>query len=297
MRVRVVGSVIAGVLIFGLGAASDFAQAPPSSSVAMPRANDDRLAKIIQTISADKVAEIDKKLVSFGTRASTTETTSTATRGVVPARQWIYEQFQAISKANGGRLKVSIDTFPVPKGSRIPVDQTMSNVVAILPGTDPNDSRVVVVSGHYDSIPGGDQDGPGANDDGSGTVVSLECARALAQFQFPATIMFLAVEGEEQGLYGSKHAAESAKAANMNIVAMLNNDIVGGDQTPGRENKDLVRVFSLGVPPKSTPEELARIASNGLENDSPSRQVARYASAIADAYLPGFKVVMQYRTD
>src|SRR5262245_60602759 len=258
MRVRVVGSVIAGVLIFGLGAASDFAQAPPSSSVAMPRANDDRLAKIIQTISADKVAEIDKKLVSFGTRASTTETTSTATRGVVPARQWIYEQFQAISKANGNRLKVSIDTFPVPKGSRIPVDQTMSNVVAILPGTDPKDTRVVVVSGHYDSIPGGDQDGPGANDDGSGTVVSLECARA--QFQFPVTIMFLAVEGEEQGLYGSKHAAETAKAANMNIIAMLNNDIVGGDQTPGRENKDLLRVFSQGVPPKATPEELTRIA-------------------------------------
>src|SRR5262245_45305029 len=109
MRVRVAGSVIAGVLLFASTAALDRAQTA-TSSVAMQRANDDRLAKIIQTISADKVAEIDKKLVSFGTRASTTETTSTATRGVVPARQWIYEQFQAISKANGGRLKVSIDT-------------------------------------------------------------------------------------------------------------------------------------------------------------------------------------------
>ncbi|HUL75062.1 MAG TPA: M20/M25/M40 family metallo-hydrolase [Vicinamibacterales bacterium] len=291
MRIRRAGPAIAGVLVFTTSLSS---QAPSSG---MPRANDDRFAKIIQTISADRVADIDRRLVSFGTRASTSESTSTETRGVVPARKWIYEQFQAISAASGGRLKVSIDTFPVPKGNRIPADQTMSNVVAVLPGTDPTDTRVVVVSGHYDSIPGGDQDGPGANDDASGTVVSLECARALAPFQFPATIMFLAVEGEEQGLYGSKHAAESARAAGMNIVAMLNNDIVGGDQTPGRENKEVVRVFSQGVPPKATPEEITRIASAGLENDSPSREVARYASAIADAYLSDFRAVLEYRPD
>ena len=97
--------------------------------------------------------------------------------------------------------------------------------------------------------------------------------------------MFLAVEGEEQGLYGSKHAAETAKAAGQDIVAMLNNDIVGGDQTPGRENRDLLRVFSQGVPPNATPEQFTQIASGALENDSPSRQVARYAS-VARGWIP-----------
>ena len=297
MRVNTIRLVMAVVLLLGRGAALDRAQTP-APSIAMPRAGDDRLAKIMQTISADRAAEIDRTLIGFGSRASTSETTSTGTRGVVPARKWIYDQFQAISAANGGRLRVSVDTFPVPRGSRIPADQTMSNVVALLPGTDPKDTRVFVVSGHYDSIPADvAQDAPGANDDASGTVVSLECARALAPFQFPATIMFLAVEGEEQGLYGSKHAAESAKAAGVNIVAMLNDDIVGGDQTPGRENKDVLRVFSQGVPPKATPEEISRIAAAGLENDSASRQVARYASAIAEQYLPGFHVVLEYRPD
>ena len=125
----------------------------------------------------------------------------------------------------------------------------------------------------------------------------MECARALAPFKFPATIMFLTVEGEEQNLYGSKHAADTAKADNVDIAAMLNNDIVGGDQTPGRENKDKLRVFSQGVPSKATPQQLTQIAAGALENDSASRQVARYASAIAEQYLPGFQVVLEYRPD
>ena len=281
-----------------VGSARPAALQAPSSSTAMPKPNDPRLAEIIKEISPDRIAQIDAKLVSFGTRVSTSELNSTETRGAVPARKWIQSQYQAISDANGGRLKVSIDTFPVPKGSRVPADQTMSNVVAILPGTDPNDKRIFVVSGHYDSIPADfTQDGPGANDDASGTIVAMESARALAKYQFPATIMFLAVEGEEQGLYGSTHAANSAKDQGLQIAAMLNNDIVGGDQTPGRENKDQMRVFSEGVPSKATPEDIARIASNALENDSPSREVARYASAIADAYLGGFKVAIEYRPD
>ena len=178
----------------------------------MPRANDARMDQIIRSISPDRIKAMDEKLVSFGSRVGTSESKSTETRGAVPARKWIAAQFQEISDANGGRLKVSIDTFPVPKGSRVPEDQTMSNVVAILPGTDPNDKRVFVVSGHYDSIPADfTQDAPGANDDASGTIVSMECARALAGFKFPATIMFLTVEGEEQGLIGSTHAAEDGE--------------------------------------------------------------------------------------
>src|SRR5262249_27446481 len=168
------------------------------------------------------------------------------------------------------RQKFTTDTSSGRRGGALPADQTMSNVVAILPGTDPNDNRIFVVSGHYDSIPADfAQDAPGANDDASGTVVSIECARALAKYQFPATIEFLAVEGEEQGLVGSGHAAKAEKAAGQNIPAMLNNDIVGGDQTPGHENGFKLRVFSPGISANLTPQQIAEIAANGWENDSP----------------------------
>ncbi len=284
MRSRVGGAVRATAILVMCGAAGASArQAAPagSASLAMPMAKDPRLAEIIAAVTPAHIAELDAKLVSFGSRSGTSESVSTETRGAVPARKWVADQLKAISAANGGRLQVSIDTFPVPKGSRIPVDQTMSNVVAILPGTDPTDTRVFVVSGHYDSLPADfAQDAPGANDDASGTIVSMECARILSKYQFPATIEFLAVEGEEQGLYGSKHAADVAKDAKQDIVAMLNNDIVGGDQTPGRENKSQLRVFSEGVPAKATPQQLAQIPANALEKDSPSREVARYAAGV-----------------
>jgi hypothetical protein len=261
-------------------------------------APDPRVQEIIRAITPADTKRIDDKLVSFGTRSGLSESKSTDTRGAVPARKWIASEFQAISDAGGGRLKVSIDTFDVPKGGRIPADQTMSNVVAILPGTDPNDNRIFVISGHYDSIPADfAQDAPGANDDASGTVVSIETARALAKYQFPATIEFLAVEGEEQGLVGSAHAAKAAKVAGQNIVAMLNNDIVGGDQTPGRENRYKLRVFSPSINANMTPEQLKEIATNGWENDSPAREVARYAATIAEKYLSGFAVVLEYRED
>lgn len=284
-----------------------------------PKPVDGRMAGIIAAISPARIKEEDNKLISFGTRVSTSDyhpggpndpgstAESTATRGVVPARQWIEAQFQAISAAHGGRLQVHIDTFAVPKRSRVPEDQTMANVAAILPGTDPNDKRIFVVSGHYDSYPPDfKQDGPGANDDASGTIVSLEAARALAGLRFPATIEFLAVEGEEQGLLGSHHAAEEAKAAGQDIAAMLNDDIVGGDQTPGHENRNIVRIYSQGVPALPRPDDpnfnadlqkLREILSNSWENDSPSREVARFASEVAQLYVPGFEALLEYRPD
>jgi Zn-dependent M28 family amino/carboxypeptidase len=281
------------MVISAVGLIAAWAEQRPAAT-----APDAKVQEIVRAITAADTKRIDDKLVSFGTRSGLSEPVSTESRGAVPARQWIASEFQAISAATGGRLKVSVDTFNVPKGGRIPADQTMSNVVAILPGTDPADNRIFVVSGHYDSIPGDfAQDAPGANDDASGTVVSIECARALAKYQFPATIEFLAVEGEEQGLVGSGHAAKTAKAAGQNIAAMLNNDIVGGDQTPGHENQFKLRVFSPGISANMTPQQIAEIASNGWENDSPAREVARYAATIAEKDLPGFGVVLEYRED
>jgi Zn-dependent M28 family amino/carboxypeptidase len=174
------------MVIAGVGLIAAWAGQRPA-----PTAPDPRVQEIIRAITATDTKRVDDKLVSFGTRSGLSESVSTESRGAVPARKWIASEFQAISDANGGRLKVSIDTFDVPKGGRIPADQTMSNVVAILPGSDPNDNRIFVVSGHYDSIPADfAQDAPGANDDASGTVVSIECARALAKYQFPARSNF-----------------------------------------------------------------------------------------------------------
>lgn len=324
------GALAAAVPVTCAQAAPPSAPAPQApiyhvtALTARPRATDARPARIIAAISPARIKQEDNSLVGFGSRVSLsdyhpggppdssiqipgTTTESTATRGVVAARAWIAAQFRAISAAHGGRLQVRLDTFAVPKGPRIPQDQTMTNVVATLPGTDPNDHRIFLVSGHYDSIPADFKlDAPGANDDASGTIVSLECARALAGMQFPATIEFVTVEGEEQGLYGSRHAAEEAKAAGQDIAGMFDDDIVGGDQTPGYQNRTVLRVFSQGVPPLPPPtdpgfaaaaERLRAIISNAWENDSSSRELARFASEVARQYLPGFEVRLEYRPD
>jgi Zn-dependent M28 family amino/carboxypeptidase len=139
-------------------------------------------------------------------------------------------------------------------------------------------------------------DAPGANDDGSGTAVSLECARVLSKLKFPATIIFLTVAGEEQGLNGSSHFSEMAKQQGWQIEAVLNNDIVGGDKSPGQDHS-VVRVFSEGLPAAATEQEIKRIRGLGGENDSLSRQLARYIVDVEQAYKPGVKPMMIFRLD
>ena len=201
-------------------------------------------------------------------------------------------------------MEVRLDSFLQPASKRIPHPITLTNVVAILHGADPNDHRVFIVGGHYDSIPSypkdvlnGAIDAPGANDDGSGTSVVLACAKALSPHRFPATIIFIAFEAEEQGLFGSAHYAAEAKKQGMDVVAMLDNDIVGGDNTPGRANRDRVRIFSQGISPTLTPRQLQVLAAVGGENDSPSRELARYAHEIAAQSLTGFQAVLEFRQD
>jgi hypothetical protein len=178
-------------------------------------------------------------------------------------------------------------------------------VYAILRGTDPaNAGRIHVVTGHYDSRNSDANDAkgaaPGANDDASGTAVSLECARVLSKHRFPATVIFLTVAGEEQGLDGSAHFAKMAKAVGWDIEAVLNNDIVGGDRTPGDtlQNKNTVRVFSEGISSTASAEELKQIHWLGGENDGPSRQLARYIAASAKEYMAStFQPMMVLRHD
>jgi hypothetical protein len=258
------------------------------------------IAKMVKEISAKNIEATIRKLVSFGTRNTLSEQTS-ATRGVGAARDWIYAEFQRISSECGGCLDVQKQSFVQPKANRIPEPTTLTNVFAILKGSS-DSARVYVVSGHYDSMCTSPSDAkcdaPGANDDASGTAVSIELARVMSKRKFDATIVFMAVPGEEQGLLGAAYYAEEAKKAKTNIEAMFTNDIVGGVTSyKNSQFRKKVRVFSEGVPSNETEQEAATRRSVGGENDSASRQLARYIKEQSDRYLKNFGAWLIYRRD
>src|SRR5437667_5597984 len=224
---------------------------------------DPKIAAALKEISPQQIQGTIEKLVSFGTRLtlSAQDPGSIAVGlGIGAAREWIKSEFERYSRDCGGCLEVKTDSFTEEPADRIPKPTIITNVYAVLKGTDPEDAkRIVLVTGHYDSRNSDTLDkigvAPGANDDASGTAVSLECARVLSRMKFPGTIAFLTVAGEEQGLYGSKHFAEIAKAQGWDIQAVLNNDIVGGDQSPGQDAK-VVRVFSESIPDNPSEQHL-----------------------------------------
>jgi hypothetical protein len=265
---------------------------------------DSRIAEALQQVSAERIRENIEKLVSFGTRSTISAqdaATTSAGRGIGAAREWIKSEFERYSKDCGGCLEVKTDTFTEPAADRIPQPTEITNVYAVLKGSDgENAKRIVLVTGHYDSrnsdILDVKGDAPGANDDGSGTAVSLECARVLSKLKFPATIIFLTVAGEEQGLNGSQHFAKMAKEQGWDIEAALNNDIVGGDKS-AEQDRSVVRVFSEGLPAAATEQEIRRIRGLGGENDSASRQLARYIADVGRAYDAGVKPMLVFRLD
>ncbi|MFL6373171.1 MAG: M20/M25/M40 family metallo-hydrolase [Pyrinomonadaceae bacterium] len=266
-----------------------------------PQKPNPQIQKMMKEVSAKNIEATILKLVSFGTR-NTLSSQTDPNRGIGAARDWIYGQFQAISKDCGGCLDVEKQTFVQPKGNRVPEPTTLTNVYAILKGTSDPD-RIYVVSAHYDSMCNLDAtdakcDAPGANDDGSGTAASIELARVMSKYKFDATIIFMTVPGEEQGLDGSTYFAKDAAAKKMNIEAMLDNDIIGGVTSyKNAPDRQTIRVFSEGVPSNETPQEANSRRSVGGENDSQSRQLARYVKEMADIYSPKFKAVMIYRRD
>jgi len=281
-----------------------------------PMAIDGHISAALRQVSAERIRANIEKLVSFGTRLtiSAQDPDSTAAgRGVGAAREWIKSEFERYSRDCGGCLEVKTDSFTEPAADRIPQPTEITNVYAVLKGTDAeNAKRVVLVTGHYDSRPSDTldvkADAPGANDDGSGTAVSLECARVLSKLKFPATIIFLTVAGEEQGLNGSHHFAQMAKEKmakekmakeqEWNLEAVLNNDIVGGDRS-AEQDHSVVRVFSEGLPAAATEQEIRRIRGLGGENDSASRQLARYIADVGRAYKNdvGVQPMLVFRLD
>jgi hypothetical protein len=281
------------------------------SPILIPAADPDVL-HALHNISADRIRQTISRLVDFRTRntLSSMDTDLPPNTGVTAAAKWIEQQFTAISEGCHGCLEVKTDTFTEPADSgphsRIHVPTTITNVYAILRGSDPAQARrMYLVTGHYDSRRSDVMDShgfaPGANDDASGTAVSIECARVLSRHHWPATIVFVAVAGEEQGLNGSSHLAKLAKDEGWQLAGVLNNDIVGGDTTPGEtlQDKTRVRVFSQGIPDTATPEEIKHTLALGLESDGRSRELARVVTGVGRTYFHGatFRPVLEFRLD
>jgi hypothetical protein len=295
LNMKLLSFLLTGLLL----GASAIGQDAPSLAPA-----DQQVAAALKEVSAERIQSNIEKLVSFQTRLtlSAQDPTSVAAgHGIGAAREWIKSEFERYSKDCGGCLEVKTDSFVEAPADRIPSATQITNVYAVLKGTDPeNSKRIVLVTGHYDSRNSDTLDvsgaAPGANDDGSGTAVSMECARVLSKLKFPATVIFLTVAGEEQGLNGSKHFAQMAKSEGWQIEAALNNDIVGGNRNP-QQDPSVVRVFSEGVPAAATESELKVIRGLGGENDSSSRQVARYVADVAQTYNPGVKPLLIFRLD
>jgi len=289
-----------------LGAVLALGLIVPSPAVAQVTAGpaDPQISAALSQISPERIKADIEKLVSFQTRLTISAqdpASIAAGHGVGAAREWLKSEFERYSKDCGGCLEVKTDSFTEPPGARIPQATQITNVYAVLKGTNPESAkRVVLVTGHYDSRNSDTLDAtgaaPGANDDASGTAVSLECARVLSKLKFPATIIFLTVAGEEQGLNGSHHFAQMAKSEGWDIEAALDNDIVGGDRSP-QQDTGVVRVFSEGVPVAATEADLRLLRNLGGESDSSSRQLARYIAEVARSYDSAVKPMLIFRLD
>ncbi|MCE9592828.1 MAG: M20/M25/M40 family metallo-hydrolase [Planctomycetes bacterium] len=244
------------------------------------------------TAGTSRIERDIRSLVACGTRH--TLSADRGTRGIDAARRYLAAEFEKVSAERyGGRLQVRSESHHVAPEKRIPDGADVTNVVALLPGRDP--TRLVVVSGHYDSMPSDvmdpESDAPGANDDASGVAVVLECARLLGGLEPRATVVFMAVAGEEQSLAGSTAQAKDWKERGWLVEALFTNDIVGGGRgANGRLEPERVRLFSEGVP--SAGDKIV-----GSDADAPSRQLARYLEEVGEREVPGFDVDLVFRQD
>jgi Zn-dependent M28 family amino/carboxypeptidase len=271
--------------------------APARTAPDVP-SHDPAVRAVVDQIARPRLEATVRGLAAFPTRH-----TLSGASGADAAATWLAGEFGKIATESGGRLSVGKQIWTEPAGTRIPAPAQLTNVVATLPGTA-SPERVIVISGHYDSrvtdVMDAKSPAPGANDDASGVAVVLEVARAMAlsKTRFPATVIFAAVTGEEQGLYGSAYLAKSLKAQNKNVIAMFTNDIVGNSRgEDGKKDDKHVRVFSAGFDPGVEPASLARQRSAGTDADSPARTLARSIKDTANRYVSGFGVELVYRND
>ena len=289
---RIAAIAIGGAFLVGMPVA--FGE-DASSSVIHPE-----LSAIAKAVSPQSLHEIDAALVGFGTRSTLSDTNSD-TRGIGAARRWVKSRFDTISKDCGGCLEI-VTPSQVFTGKRTPKEGVeVMDIVAIQRGTtDPE--RVIVITGHLDSrrsdVMDATGDAAGANDDASGVSALIESARVLSRYKFPATLVYSANSGEEQGLYGGRIIAQYAVDHGWKVEANLNNDIVGSPNGgDGQSDPLTVRVFSEGTKSNETLEQAKYRRYHGGEVDSPSRNIARFMQSLSERYLDGFRVRMVYRTD
>ena len=270
---------------------------------AAPPAADPDIARLVREVSPARLENTLRTLAGFGTRHSLS-LVDDPKRGIGAARRWIKATLDRCAAESGARLKVEFDEFVQEPSPRVPKPAPLVNVVATLEGVDPvAKSRTLVVSGHYDSMCGNvmnsECDAPGANDDASGTAVAMELACVFARSRFPATLVFMAVAGEEQGLLGAAHWAKVAHDRGVNVEAMITNDIVGNAHDEnGRRDATTLRLFAEGVPAdKQVTEEWQQRLATGGENDSPARELARTIRDAAARFVPDMTVKIVYRRD
>ncbi len=286
----------AGALLAGLVAAS--CAGSPGKESAASGAVSASLRSISKEVSEASLRGFVEKMVGFGTRHTLSETAS-QTRGIGAARRWVEVEFKTMADRCGGCLQVVLPS-DVVTGPRIPNPTEVVDVVAIQRGTtDP--SRVIIIQGHLDSrvndVMNATADAPGANDDASGVAAVMESARILSGRRFAATLVYAALSGEEQGLVGGRILADYAKAQGWEVLAVLNNDIVGNTRGMADTIDGRVRIFSEGVRSSETDAQGNARRSVGGEIDSPSRNLARYIDVLADQHLPELDAAMIYRRD
>ena len=277
--------------------------AGPLAAQDVPPTFDPRVAAIVGDVSSARIERDLRTLVGFGTRHTLSDTLS-STRGIGAARRWIEAEFERISSACGGCLDVRYVAEIYPAGTRRLDPERGTNIVNVLAiqrgTTDPN--RMVLMSGDIDSrigdIMNAVDSAPGANDNASGVAGTLEAARVLTRYRFRATIVYAALSAEEQGLLGGQTVARMAADSGWNLVAVLNNDMIGNvEGSSGAIDNGTARVFSDATPPTETAQERAARRYTGGEVDGISRQLARYVDAVADRYLPTLDVMLVYRLD
>lgn len=291
-RLRIAAGLVAGLFAFSSHAASS------APDVTRHQAQID---KIVAEISPKRIENYVRKLVSFETRHTMSDTTSETT-GIGAARRWIKAELERCGA--GTDLKVDFDSHIAPVSARISRPTEIVNVVATLPGTqEASKDRLYVVTGHYDSrntdVMDATGKAPGANDDASGTAAVMEMACVMAKYKFDATLVFMAVAAEEQGLLGSGHWAKTAREKNLNVAGMFTNDIIGSSRADdGRIDNKQVRLFAQSIPAtKEMSEAVRQLVATGGENDSASRQLARHVKEQGERYVKGFKVSVIQRHD
>jgi hypothetical protein len=277
--------------------------ATPASAATLPKSEPDaNLRRLLSEIDPARIEATITRLVQFGTRHTSSSQTDPV-RGIGAATTWVFQQMQAIAATSAGRMTVQRQSFAQPAvPPSLPVASTITNVIATLQGTA-SPQRYYVITGHLDSrvtdVTDSTSDAPGADDDASGVAVVLELARLFATRQFPGTLVFATVDGEEQGLFGSGFMAAQMKKAGADVQGMFSNDIVGASQAFDGTKPDpfSVRLFVEGVPAADSAAQISLIEEVGGENDGGTHQLARFVASVAPASLTGMNVRVIWRRD